>query len=125
MSILQIINEFSARHPEAPIAVAIGPSGTIVALAGSFDMRISTEVEVLLAAVVDLAEIDRPLILDLSAVGYVSSTGVGALVTTLARARRRNLPLFLRNMTPKVSSVFELLGFLQFFPRDGADAKNA
>ena len=125
MLFVPIVEAFSIRHPEAPISVSVSPSATVLAFSGSFDMRFSTEVEALLAKVIDLVEIDRPLVLDLSAVGYISSTGVGALVATLARSRRRNLPLVLRNMTPKVSSVFELLGFLQFFSRESANAEES
>jgi anti-sigma B factor antagonist len=57
----------------------------------------------------------KPIIIDLGKVDFISSTGVGSLVMALTRARKRNITLKLRDITDKVRSVFDLLGFLQFF----------
>jgi anti-anti-sigma factor len=121
MSISAVVDNFSAMHTEAPASVAEGRDGIVLSLSGSFDMKLASEVEGFLVSVIDLVEMGRPLILDLSGVDYMSSTGIGSLVTSLVRAKRRNVRLVVRNMTPKVRSVFELLGFMQFFNEDGAD----
>jgi anti-anti-sigma factor len=121
MSISAVVDNFSAMHTEAPASVVEGRDGIVLSLSGSFDMKLASDVEGFLVSVIDLVEMGRPLILDLSGVDYMSSTGIGSLVTSLVRAKRRNVRLVVRNMTPKVRSVFELLGFMQFFNEDGAD----
>ena len=55
------------------------------------------------------------IIVDLEHVNYISSTGVGALAAAMISARKRDLPFKLRNIQPKVRSVFELLGLMKFF----------
>jgi anti-sigma B factor antagonist len=56
------------------------------------------------------------LILDLSSVSFISSTGVGALVSLLKLARQRNGDVILQSVQPRVYEVLQLLGFSQFFP---------
>jgi len=55
------------------------------------------------------------LILEMSELFYVSSTGIGAFTTILVNSKKRNIKLFIKNMQPKVMSVLELLGFTVFF----------
>jgi anti-anti-sigma factor len=57
----------------------------------------------------------RRLVLDLEALGYISSTGVGALTTILKNSIEHNKALVLSNMNEKVRSVFDMLGFTAFF----------
>jgi anti-anti-sigma factor len=82
---------------------------------------LAADIEILLASVIDLVEIVHPLVLDLAAVNYISSSGVGALAMALARARKRNMSFFVRNMTTKVRAVFEILGLLDFFAEESID----
>lgn len=55
------------------------------------------------------------IILNMSGVDYISSTGIGALsfLQTNVKAREGNVVLF--NLQPKVADVFRLLGFNTFF----------
>ncbi len=115
MTIANIVADFSSRHPDAPAALLPADEGIVLGLSGALDMRISHDVDGLLSAVIDLAEVGHPFWVDLAGVDYISSTGVGSLVMALTRARKQNIPLHLRDMTDKVRSVFDLLGFLQFF----------
>ena len=55
------------------------------------------------------------LILAMSELYYVSSTGIGAFTTILVNSKKRNIKLFMKDMQPKVMSVLELLGFTSFF----------
>ncbi|MCX7023925.1 MAG: STAS domain-containing protein [Spirochaetes bacterium] len=119
--ITQIVDRFSALHPETPASVAEERGRVVLGLSGSFDIKLAGEVEGLLASVIDQLEAGRSLVVDLAAVYYVSSTGIGALVTSLVRAQRRNVPFLVRNMTKKVRSVFDILGLLHFFSKDESD----
>jgi anti-sigma B factor antagonist len=121
MPIASIVERFSVLHPETPVKVAEDRGRIILSLSGSFDIKLAAEVEILLADVIDGAEIVHPLVLDLAAVNYISSSGVGALANALARARKRNLPFFVRNMTAKVRMVFDILGLLEFFVEECID----
>jgi anti-sigma B factor antagonist len=56
------------------------------------------------------------LIFEMSAVTYISSTGVGALTTLLRAVKPRGGDIVLDDMRPNVYEVFSLLGFSQFFP---------
>ncbi|MEI6389151.1 MAG: STAS domain-containing protein [Spirochaetota bacterium] len=115
MTIAETVAEFSSRHPEAPAVMLPTDKGIALGLSGALEMRISHDIDGLLSAVIDLAEVGQPLVVDLGRVDYISSTGVGSLVMALTRARKRNITLSLRDLTDKVRSVFDLLGFLQFF----------
>jgi anti-sigma B factor antagonist len=55
------------------------------------------------------------LVMDMSAVSYVSSTGVGALANLLKLARPRDGNVVLMNVQRNVYEVLDLLGFLEFF----------
>jgi anti-sigma B factor antagonist len=121
MPITDEVEGFSRLHPAAPVTVVEERGRIVLFLSGSFDIKLSADIEVLLAGVIDRAEIARPLVLDLAAVNYISSSGVGALAATLVRARKRNISLFVRNMTAKVRSVFEILGLLNYFVEESAD----
>jgi len=119
----EILAVFAARHPEASATLVSDARGVVVSLSGSLDMAVSEDFGVLLSSSLELAEVGRPFVVDLSGVAYISSTGVGTLVTALAHARRRSIPLSLRNMSPAVRDVFELLGFLPFFPDEAANGR--
>ncbi len=48
------------------------------------------------------------MIVDLSGVSYMDSSGVASLVKLLSRVRRDNVDLRLAGLTPRVRSVFEI-----------------
>ncbi|MGA2612236.1 MAG: STAS domain-containing protein [Spirochaetia bacterium] len=55
------------------------------------------------------------LVIDMSAVNYVSSTGVGALTNLLKLVKPQNGDIVLLNIQPKIFEVLELLGFSKYF----------
>ncbi len=55
------------------------------------------------------------MILDLTSLTYVSSTGIGTFTTLLISCKNKGVCLILKNMSPKVKSIFDLLGFSSFF----------
>ncbi len=57
----------------------------------------------------------KKMILELADLLYISSTGIGTFTTLLISCKNRGTELILRNMQPKVKSVFDLLGFSSFF----------
>jgi anti-anti-sigma factor len=55
------------------------------------------------------------LVIDMSAVNYVSSTGVGALTNLLKLVKPKNGDIVLLNIQPRICEVLELLGFSKYF----------
>jgi len=57
----------------------------------------------------------KNIVCNLESVNYVSSTGVGLFTTILKQCQEKKIKIYLMGMQPKISNVFELLGFNQFF----------
>jgi anti-sigma B factor antagonist len=55
------------------------------------------------------------IVIEMSRVTYVSSTGIGAFVSLLRTVKHGNGDLVLNHVQPKVYEIFRLLGFSQFF----------
>jgi anti-anti-sigma factor len=55
------------------------------------------------------------LIVDLTGVTYVSSSGLRALLTARRRARSGGGDVVLCNMAPRVREIFEMVGFVSLF----------
>jgi anti-sigma B factor antagonist len=91
------------------------PPGLTLELAGSLDGNNSLGFGAVARAALQAVGSGDALILDLRSLTYISSTGVGAFTTLLAEAKRRETFLFLRGMQARVKSVFDVLGFSEFF----------
>ncbi len=57
----------------------------------------------------------KKMVMELSGLTYVSSTGIGSFTTLLIECKKKGVALVLKNMSEKVKSVFDLLGFTSFF----------
>jgi anti-anti-sigma factor len=55
------------------------------------------------------------LVFDMGGVSYMSSTAIGSFTAFLKRVRILGGDIVLCNISPKVSEVFQLLGFASFF----------
>ncbi len=81
-------------------------NAAIVEVAGDIDLNRSGDFQNELLTVLDRRP-DR-LIIDLSDVGYMDSSGVASLVKLLARAKKGGFTLALVGLQPRVRSVFEI-----------------
>lgn len=86
---------------------------TIVVLAGDVDLRHSPALH---AALVEVAN-ERPkrLVLNLTDVPYMDSSGVGTLVEVFRRVNKYDGKLVLCGLTARVRSVFEITKLDRFF----------
>jgi anti-anti-sigma factor len=84
-------------------------------LSGALDQQVTADLQAALMEIVDRTDKGRSLEVDMSAVEYVSSTGVGVLSNVLIQAVEGKTAFRVTNMKPKVESVFEVLGLLSFF----------
>ncbi|RMF78462.1 MAG: anti-sigma factor antagonist [Planctomycetota bacterium] len=90
-----------------------GAEQPLVRLRGEIDLRSSP---MLRERLLDLVE-RRPqrVILDLSDVQYMDSSGVGTVVELKRRLDRAGAPIVLVGLQPRVRSVFEITKLDQFF----------
>jgi len=57
----------------------------------------------------------NPVVLDISGLSYISSSGIGSFTTVRMQCSHKESPLFLMGMNEKVRTVFDQLGFSSFF----------
>lgn len=86
-----------------------GADAAVVRAEGYIDTHTASQLETLLAAQLETGS--TLLLLDLSAVDYVSSAGWGVLISTVRHARRLGGDLRLIGMQEEVREVFVLLEF--------------
>jgi anti-sigma B factor antagonist len=93
------------RHPREGVA--------IIALSGEVDVYTSPRVK---QEIVDLLNGGTTkLIVDLSGVEYLDSTGLGVLIGGLKRARERDGDLKLLCDNPRILRIFEITGLTKIF----------
>ena len=80
-------------------------SFTIVALKGEVDMHCSPQARKVILACL---EKNRPLLVELSGVSYMDSSGVASLVEGLQLAKKRNLGFALAGASQPVMNVLRL-----------------
>lgn len=95
-------------HGSAPLEISVETVGDAQVLSprGEIDMARSP---VLRKAIGDAMKV-RParVLLDLSAVPYMDSSGLATLVEALQNARKAQLGLLLCGLTPRVRSILEI-----------------
>ena len=94
--------------------VVRGPHATAT-LRGEFDMAATFTVEPALERLLDEPGLEA-LTLDLSAVRFVDSTGIGVLVRVTDEAQRRGIALTITPAPPEVQRVFEVSGLADVLP---------
>jgi anti-sigma B factor antagonist len=98
--------QVAIESPQTGIT-AVHPQGTL-------DMNSVPDFRQTLEAEVQRAE--RGLIVDLSAVTFMDSSGIAVLIEGLKWSRGRALPYMLTQLTPAVQMVLELARLEHFFP---------
>jgi anti-sigma B factor antagonist len=93
--------------PNSPVSgVRTEGRALVVNLTGDIDLHRSAELQQSLLALVDKAP--RAIVLDLSGVPYMDSSGVASLVKLLTRVRAKDIDLKLCGLTARVRSMFEI-----------------
>lgn len=88
-----------------PHLVRSEAAGLVVALEGDVDLQSSPEVRKILLAAVDRR---RPVVVDLSGVDYIDSSGIAALVEALQRSRSNGIDLVLAAVSNAALRVLQL-----------------
>ena len=111
------LEEYSRKHPNLKLrlAQATKPKGLALMVSGDLESSNSADFLALAMETLPSAALAGGLSVELSHLGYISSTGVGALVTILTAAERYNLPFSLCAVPARTKSVFMALGLWSFF----------
>ena len=89
------------------------PAATIVRLSGEVDLRTSPGLRSLFLEL--LQEKPARIIVDLTGVNYVDSSGVGTIVELKRRALRHESKIVLVGLQSRVRSLFEITRLDKFF----------
>jgi anti-sigma B factor antagonist len=103
--------------------IVSGPSveGTgVLRVEGQLD---TTSAPVLIKRCQEIGAARTNLVLNLSQVTFIASSGVGALLSVLEEFKESGLSLRLASLSPAVQSVIELLNLDQFIAIDPTEAQ--
>jgi anti-sigma B factor antagonist len=64
----------------------------------------------------ELGKREQRVLIDCSALEYISSTGLGALLILLKLIQKKEGTLRLFSLSPRIAEVFKISGFDKFFP---------
>ena len=98
------------RPPESTLSAVISKEGgdTVLSLVGELDLDTATRFR---EEVADLVYDTRlHLVIDLTGLDFIDSTGLGALVGEMARVHRGHGDMMLRSPTPSVRRTIETAG---------------
>ncbi|MFN8017042.1 MAG: STAS domain-containing protein [Acidimicrobiales bacterium] len=87
---------------------------TVVEVGGEIDVATAPRLREQLIAIV--ADEQYQIVVDLEAVDFIDSTGLGVLISGLKRVRTHGGELALVCTEPRIMKVFEITGLLQVFP---------
>jgi anti-anti-sigma factor len=75
----------------------------------------SENAEILKDYLVELGKREQQVLIDCSAMDYISSTGLGALLMLLKLITKQQGTLRLFGLSPRIAEVFEISGFNKLF----------
>jgi anti-sigma B factor antagonist len=90
-------------------------ANNVLVLELTVDSLDASNVRKLKEAVADLIGASNRVVLDLSGLKFVDSSGLGVMLSCLRNVRERNGDLRLCSMTPTVRSLFELMRMHRVF----------
>ena len=103
----------SARDHSLDVRAEHEQDVTILHLSGEIDLRTSPRLRGMFLDLID--EKPARIILDLSRVSYVDSSGIGTIVELKRRAMRDQSPVVLVGLQNRVRSLFEITRLDKFF----------
>jgi len=85
----------------------------ILSLKGDFDLSNAKVVKTILDKEITAGKIN--LVMDLSALNYIDSSGIGVFINTMTTLRGKQGKLVLLGMNPNIHRIFEMTKLLSFF----------
>ena len=90
-------------------------SATVVSPKGDIDLTGSPTLKVELKRLAPAVSTDGRLIIDLSAVGYMDSSGLATLVEALQASRKGRYKLVVCGLQPRVRAIFDIAKLAMVF----------
>ena len=100
-----------------PVAFVSNPEPNLLVLSGEIDLHASPRMRKALTQMVEREE--KRILIDLTAVTYMDSSGIAVLIETMQRTQGYGGQLALFGVPPRVQTVFEIAQLnqvLQVFP---------
>ncbi|MEU2233830.1 STAS domain-containing protein [Streptomyces vietnamensis] len=111
----------SEREPNLDVDVEIRDGRTaVLTVAGELDMETADRLQELLAE--QFGQGRRRLVLDLSALDFMDSSGLNVLIRAVNKARESDGDLYLAAPTPAVRRILEITGVMATIPPHDAVA---
>src|SRR5438067_1323910 len=107
-------------RPDRPLNIKIDRRDgvAVVALLGACTMDVSNQVQ---KKLVDLLTDKLPtMVIDMSGLDFIDSTGLGGIVAAHLRARRHRGVIRLVNPKPAIREILDVTRLIQLFPVDSS-----
>lgn len=88
-----------------------------VLLSGELDEHSATKIRQSLDTLIDTEKDFNQLIMDLSELEFMDSTGIGVLIGRYKRLKQYNKPIFITNPSVQAEKIFKLSGLYQIMPK--------
>jgi anti-anti-sigma factor len=98
-----------------PVRITIDGGTATAALSGDFDMQATFTIEPALERALEEPDV-RALVIDLSGLRFIDSTGLGVLIRIEGEAKRREIALSIVPGPADVHRVFEMAGLEDALP---------
>ena len=86
----------------------------VVSPNGRLDSSTSSQLDRYMSAVIDRGDVD--LIIDMTGLEYISSTGLSVFLSSAKKIRRNDGRMALSGLNSRIRLAFEMSGFLRLFP---------
>lgn len=113
--------EFNERYSPTRLSLARDGDVISVTLNGSLETKAASSLQAIINALIDQLPAGGILALDLSAVQYICSAGVGTLATSLMRAKKKSARFRLVSPSAPVRQILNVLGLTYLFEEGDSD----
>ncbi|WP_139491918.1 anti-sigma factor antagonist [Brevibacillus dissolubilis] len=97
---------------------------SVLYLQGELDAFTAPKLSEQLTPLVQQPSINQ-VIVDMSNVSYMDSTGIGTIVGALKTAKRSNCDLRIVNVTPRIERLFRITGLSEIIPVEPMEGEEA
>lgn len=92
-------------------------NGTMyVLLVGELDEHSANYTRITLDEIFDKQKFDR-IVVDLSELSFMDSTGIGVLIGRYKRMKEKNVPIFIANPSTHAEKIFRMTGLYELMPK--------
>lgn len=88
-----------------------------VLLSGELDEHSASEIRRSLDTLIDTEKGFNQLVMDLSELEFMDSTGIGVLIGRYKKLKQYNKPIFITNPSTQAEKIFKLSGLYQIMPK--------